>query len=218
MSRNKPPPTGAGRAGRLSWLNVGEAMAVLAVIIAGLSFWDAHRERTSVNQRERSEATARSAFVMVGTVGGQGREIDLRPLQSGEAVQSQRLVFPKAIVDHPIDVVAAQPRISADWIASGLNRLLDGANDKRAGHGRLPVAIETTYVSGDETLIDRSEYLVGYAWRDRFLAARRIDLEGLSLVRRSVRGDLGEAVERRWPSLAPKPPPPERQRAGSAPT
>ena len=213
-------PPGAGRTGRLSWITIGEAMAVLAVIIAGLSYWDAHRERAATNLKERSEATARSVFVMVGSVGGQGRQIDLRPLQNSEAVQSQRLVFPRAIVDHPIDIVAAQPRISADWVAAGLNRWLDRAHAKSTGQGRLPVAIVTTYVSGDQTLTDQSEYLVGYAWRDRFLAARRIDLQGLSLVRRSVRGDLAAAVDGRWMREAPAAPPtskPPDQTQGTAP-
>lgn len=216
-AQQSPPPGGRGGR-RFSWLTIGEVTAVLALIIAALGFWDAHRERAAVADRQQSQSRAESAFVMVGTVGAKGREIDLRALRSGQAIQSQRLVFPKAVVDHPIDLFADQPRILVDWIAPGLGRLLDEAHAAGSGKGRLPVAVITTYVADDETLTDRSEYALGYEWHDRFLAGRRIDLRGLSLVRRDLRGDPAAAVERRWSVVAPAPPKSAGHSSGSAPT
>lgn len=183
---------------RLSWLTVGEGAAVLAVIIAALSYWDAHREHGVAESQVQSQARAETAFVLVGSVDGKGREIALRALQSSEAIQSQRLVFPTAVLDHPVDIYAARPRIAADWIAPGLGRALDQGHAKGEGQGRLPVAIVTTYVEGGETRADRSEYAIGYAWRSRFLLGRQISLQGISLVRRGLTDDPQVAVDRRW--------------------
>ncbi len=193
--RSSPPER---RARRLSWLTVGEVAAVLAVVIAALSYWDAHRQRAVADSQVQSQARAEAAFVMVGSVDAKGREIALRALQPSEAIQSQRLVFPTAVLDHPVDIYAARPRIAADWIAPGLGRALDRGHAKGDGQGRLPLAVVTTYVEGGETHTDRSEYAVGYAWRSRFLLGRQITLQGISLVRRGLSGDPRAAVDRRW--------------------
>jgi hypothetical protein len=188
----------ARKARRLSWLTIGEAAGVLAVVIAALSYWDAHRERTVTESQVQSQARAEAAFVMVGSVDAKGREIALRALAPSEAIQSQRFVFPTTVLDHPVDIFAARPRIAADWVAPGLGRVLDRTHAKGDGQGRLPVAVVTTYVEGGETHADRSEYAIGYAWRSRFLLGRQITLQGISLVRRGVTGDLAAAVDRRW--------------------
>ncbi len=183
---------------RLSWLTVGEAAGVIAVVIAGLSYWDAHREHAVADSQTQAEARAQAAFVMVGSADAKGREIALRALQANQAIQSQRLVFPSVVLDRPVDIVAARPRIEADWIAPGLGRVLDRTHAKGDGEGRLPVAVVTTYAEGGETRVDRSEYAVGYAWRSRFLRGREIALQGISLIRRGLKGDPRAAVDRLW--------------------
>jgi hypothetical protein len=195
MERSPPP---VRRQGRLSWLTIGEAAAVLAVIIAALSYWDAHREHAVTESQVQSQSAAQTAFVMVGSADGKGREIALRALQPNEAIQFQRFVFPTVVLDHPMDIYAAKPRIEADWIAPGLGRVLDGARARGAGAGRLPVAVVTTYVEGGETHADRSEYVIGYAYHSRFLLGRQISLQGISLVHRGLTGDPRAAVDRRW--------------------
>lgn len=196
MGDAAPPP--GRRKGRLSWLTIGEAAGVLAVVIAGLSYWDAHREHAAADSQSAAEARAHAAFVMVGSADGKGRQIALRALQPNQAIQSQHFVFPADVLDHPVDIVAARPRIEADWIAPGLERALDRAHAKGDGEGRLPVAVVTTYAEGGDTLTDRSEYAIGYAWRSRFLLGRRIALQGISLIRRGLRGDPQAAVDRLW--------------------
>ena len=196
MGDSAPPP--GRRKGRLSWLTIGEAAGVLAVVIAGLSYWDAHREHAAADSQSAAEARAHAAFVMVGSADAKGRQIALRALQPNQAIQSQHFVFPADVLDHPVDIVAARPRIEADWIGPGLERALDRAHAKGDGEGRLPVAVITTYAEGGDTLTDRSEYAIGYAWRSRFLLGRRIALQGISLIRRGLRGDPQAAVDRLW--------------------
>jgi hypothetical protein len=200
----RSPPPGAKRRG-LSWLTVGEMAGVLAVVIAALSYWDAHRERTVTESQAQSQARAATAFVMVGSVDAKGREIALRALAPSEAIQSQRYVFPTVVMDHPVDIFAARPRIQADWITPGLGRVLDQAHAKGEGQGRLPLAVVTTYVEGGDTHVDQSEYAIGYAWRSRFLLGRQITLQGISLVHRGLSGDPRAAVGRRWAKEAATP-------------
>lgn len=183
---------------RLSWLSIGEAAGVVAVVIAALSYWDAHREHAVADSQSAAEARAQAAFVMVGTADAKGREIALRPLRSDQAIQSQHFVFPADILDHPVDIVAARPRIQADWVASGLGCALDGAHAKGDGEGRLPVAVVTTYAEGGETRVDRAQYAIGYTWRSRFLRGREITLQGISLIRRGLKGDPQATIDRLW--------------------
>jgi len=194
----EPAPPDRHRRRGLSWLTIGEAAGVLAVVIAGLSYWDVHRQHAVAEGQVQAEAQAQAAFVMVGSADAKGRQIALRPLRSDQAIQSQRYVFPTEVREAPVDIVAAKPRIEADWIAPGLGRVLDREHAKGGGEGRLPVVVVTVYVEGGETRTDRSQYAIGYAWRSRFLLGRQIALQGISLIQRGVKGDPRAAVDRRW--------------------
>ena len=66
------------------------------------------------------------------------------------------------------------------------------------GEATLPVGVIATYVQDGEMRTDQSIYRLGYAWRSRLLGGPRLALQGVSLVRRSVRGDLRTAVESAW--------------------
>lgn len=179
-------------------MNVGEAAAVLAVVIAALSYWDAHREHALAARQADAQARAHGVFVIKGAADPGGRRIELESLKPTQAIQSQRYVFPTAVLGHAMEVAAARPQIDVDWIAAGLGRALDEAHVKGDGEARLPVGIVTTYVEDGETRTDRSTYQIGYAYRSRFLLGRRITLQGISLVQRGNRGDLQDFVNRRW--------------------
>jgi hypothetical protein len=183
---------------RRLWINLGEGAAVLAVLISGLSYWDAHREHAVVERQALSQAQAQAAFVLTGTTENGGRQLALAPLKSTQAIQSQRYVFPAAVKADPVDVSAAQPRVEIDWIGSGLGRMLDDTHAGPGGESALPVAITTTYVEDGEMRTDRSLYRIGYAWQSRFLLGRHISLEGLSLIQRGITGDPKAVVDRQW--------------------
>ncbi|MGI9169257.1 MAG: hypothetical protein ACR2FH_03660 [Caulobacteraceae bacterium] len=215
MGKSPPSPPPVRERRRLSWLTVGEVAGVLAVAIAALSYWDAHRQHVESESQMRSQARAEAAFVVVGAADAKGSEIALRALASSQAIQSQRYVFPTEVLAVSVDGFA-RPRIEAAWIADGLGRALDRAHAKADGYGRLPVGILSTYVEGGETRADRSEYAIGYSWRSRFLLGRQIALQGISLVHRGLAGDARAAIDRRWardrPSGARASGPPETGR------
>ena len=190
------PPT-AKRPGRF-WLTVGEAAAVLGVLIAALSWWDSHRQHALATKQADAQAQVHAALVITGQADSGGSRIVLRPLKTDQAIQSQRYYFPTKVLDHAMEVSAAAPQIDADWIAAGLVRALDRAHAKGAGEALLPVGVVTTYVEDGETRADRSLYKIGYAWRPRFLLGRQIRLQGISLSQRGVGGDLQALVNQRW--------------------
>jgi hypothetical protein len=188
------------RRGRL-WLNIGEAAAVLAVIIAGLSYWDSHREHEAEARREAAQANQSNlatALALEGEAQTGGKRLALKSVNPGQVIESQHYVFPNAVLDHPVEVTAASPGIEAGWIAPGLVKTLDANKAPSKGSGRVPVAITTGYLSNGEVRQDRSLYVVGYAWRERFLHGREITLQGLAFRGRISAPDTQAAVEKAW--------------------
>lgn len=193
---------------RRFWLTVSEVVGVLALVIAGANFWESHHDHVAAEHHEAAQAQAQAAFVMTGAADAAGEKIMIDPLKSAQAIQSQRYVFPSAILAHEMEVSAAQPQIDAAWIEAGLRKALAAAHIKTAGEARLPVGVITTYVEDGDTRTDSSIYLVGYAYHPKFLSGMKITLQGLSLGKRSVKDDLLAEVNRRWraPATAPSAP------------
>ena len=183
------------------WLTVSELVGVLALVIAGLNFWDSHRERVRDQRREAAAdhvASARYAFVMSAQMEADGARLTFQPVDAAQVIQSQRYLFPRAVLDHAMEVSAAKPQVDLDWIAGGLRA--EVARARKAGAGAdgeaaVPVGVFTTYVQDGEMRTDQSIYSLGYAWRSRLLGGPRLALQGVSLVHREVRGGLRAAVE-----------------------
>ena len=183
---------------RRFWVTLGEAVAVLALVVAGLNYWDAHRARTTEAQQADVQARAKTAMVMTGSTDDAGDRVILQPLNAAQAVQSQRYLFPHEVLDHAMEVSAAKPQIDLPWIAAGLKHALDRDHAPATGEAQLPVGVITTYVQDGDTHVDRSLYRLGYSYRSGFLTGRKLTLQGVSLSRRSVAGDLQIQVEARW--------------------
>jgi hypothetical protein len=198
MSNPEAKPAPAPRRRQGFWLTVSEIVGVLALIIAGLNFWEGRRQHDEEAAREKARSQAAVAFVAVGEADAEGRAIDLRPLKAGQAIQSQRYDFPHDVLDHPVDIAAERPRIQADWIAGGLKRALDAAHAKPTGEARLPVVVETAYVEDGDSQSDVSLYRIGFAWKRGFLGGWQIRLQGIALARRNLAGDPAKALETRW--------------------
>jgi hypothetical protein len=64
----------------------------------------------------------------------------------------------------------------------------------------VPVGVVTTYVEDGEMKTDRSVYAVAAILQGRLLRGSRLQLDGISLQRRGVGGDLKAAVEAAWGS------------------
>ena len=175
------------------WLTVGEIVGVLALLLTALNYWESHKQHTDEVRQITAEKRTRSAFVVTGSAEGDGRRIVLRSMKTSQAIQSQRYYFPTDVLDHAMEVSAAEPRIELGWIEDGLRRLpLTRAT--KSGENTIPVAIRTTFVEDGDTRTDTSVYRIGYRWSPRLFGGPKIALQGIELSRRGIRGDPKAAL------------------------
>lgn len=182
------------------WVTLGEIVGIVALLIAGLGYWDSHRERTKADKAEavaEKKAAVRSTLLLRAT--GSGDRLTLTPAAGDQVIQSQTVILPTEIRGEPVRTTG-ESRIERGWLEHGViaarKRVGDLADD--AGDRRLPIGIETTYVADGESRTDRALYDVGYSVKTRLLRGDTLALQGLSLVRRVRTGDLRAAVDALW--------------------
>lgn len=194
-----PPST--KRATWWSWIHVSEVVGVLALVVAALGFWDNHNEHRQA-ERDRLAAEQRAvqapAFVLEGVADTSGARVTLRPARDDQVIQSQAFYFPRFIRGQVVQITGAA-RIESDWIAQGL-RKIGARSGPDAGDLRVPVGVSTTYLLDGDLKTDQSLYDLGYRLGPKFLGLgpARVVLEGLSVVRRDVRGDLQAATDQEF--------------------
>ncbi|CAN5545800.1 hypothetical protein BH10PSE4_BH10PSE4_45110 [soil metagenome] len=186
----------------IRWLTLAEIVAVAALVITGLSFWDSHRERVR-DDRERSVATSerraeaqaaarKMTFVMTGVREEGGEIVRLTSVNEGQVVQTQTLWFPAELRSDSVETTG-NPRLEVGWIEKGLRK-----HAGKARTGRVPVGVLTVFIEDGQTKTDRAVYQLGYSLHPRALRADKVELEGLSLARRNVAGDLQTAAGGLW--------------------
>jgi hypothetical protein len=179
------------------WLSLAELVGIVAVVIAALGYWDTHRERTQTAQERAAEAREKKAeaqagalklsFLMTGAPEGNGDRLRLTTVHSEQVIQT-----------------TGNPRIEAGWFEDGLAKALHARGDKRH-QGRLPVGVATSFIEDGQNKTDQAIYLIGYSTHPRVLRSDKVEMEGLSLVRRGVTGDLQAAVDALWSRQNPPP-------------
>jgi hypothetical protein len=186
----------------IRWLALSEVVAVAAVVIAGLGWWDNHRQHQQ-ELRDKAEAArerhaeerataARQSFILTGQASAE--RIRLAAVNPEQVIQMQTLVFPTPVREDDVQTTG-NPRIDRQWFEDGLKKARRGELPQE---GRIPVGIVTTYIQDGQTRSDRSLYLVGFSVKDRLLRGAQLQLEGLSVARRNVAGDLQRAVDALW--------------------
>lgn len=197
----------------LRWLSLAELVGITAVVIAGLGYWDAHRERDQTDRERAAEAREKQAeaqagalkhlFLMTGTPEGAGDRLRLATVHSEQVIQTQALTFPTEIRGDAVQTTG-NPRVEAGWFEGGLSKALHARDDKRH-QGRLPVGIVTSFIEDGQTKTDRAIYLVGYSTHPRVLRSDKVEMEGLSLARRGIGDDIQAAVDAMWTRQNPPP-------------
>jgi hypothetical protein len=171
---------------RRRWITLGEILAVIAVLISGLTLWNSYSERSASEAeraQEKQRQAARSRALVLKADGGRKR-LNLAAVDPAQAIQSQTIAFPSALGVKTIETLI-EPRIEAGWIEKAAKKARDaGAAGKASGDLRLPVAIGTRFVAGGETFEDIAIYDVGYRREGSLLGGSDVDLLGLSLVER----------------------------------
>lgn len=179
---------------RRRWITLGEVVGILALVVSGLSYWDAHRDRM-VTARADPASVRVMPLLLTGTLAADGERIDLKPAAVGQVVQTQTVFFPSTVHRDGVDTTG-NARIEASWFDAGLRAALKGRRI-HSGRHRLAVGLETVYVASGVTVTDRAIYDLGYSLHTRLLRPDAVAIEGVSLVRR-VAGDLRAQVDTRF--------------------
>ncbi|WP_232476049.1 hypothetical protein [Flavisphingomonas formosensis] len=192
---------------RRRWINLGEVLAVVAVMISGLTLWNSYQERAnSEADRAKSEqkADAQSGtLVLRATIAKEGRRLSLAAMAGDQAIQSQTISFPSALGVSPVDT-AGDPRIESGWFESELHKARKeaGLDEKSTGDARLPILVKTQFLSNGELKNDSAIYDLGYRISSGFLSGTDVRMRGLSLIRRGVTGDGQKQIDAIWDKQA----------------
>lgn len=195
------------------WLSLAELVGILAVVIAALGYWDTHRERTLTEreraaeaQEKRAEAKAgalKLSFLMTGAPEAGGDRLRLASVHPEQVIQTQAVSFPSEVRGDAVQTTG-NPRLEAGWFEGGLSKAQHARGPRKLAP-RMPVGIVTVFIEDGQTKTDRAVYLVGYSAHPRMLRADKVELEGLSLLRRGVGEDVQAAVDATWARENPPP-------------
>ena len=205
MAEGETPAQAAEAAAiRRRWITLGEILAVIAVLISGLTLWNSYSERSSTEAEkaaEKKEEAARSQALVLKAE-GRGKRLALSAFDPNQAIQSQTVAFPASLDVKPIETLI-EPRIEAGWIKAAVKKARDQGNaGKASGDARMPVSVTTRFVNGGRTFTDTAIYDVGYR-RDEGLLGSELELLGLSLVERVAARDARARLDSIWRERRP---------------
>jgi predicted xylose isomerase-like sugar epimerase len=191
---------------RRRWITLAEVLGVIAVLISGLTLWNAWRERSSDEADKaaaRAEAQAEAqALLLRATPDRDGRRLGLAAASAGQAIQNQNIAFPAPLGVAAVDTLI-EPRIEADWFEQALLRARHeaGRDEDSRGDERLPIAIVTTFFSGGRMYRDSAIYDVGYRVEGGGLfGGHHLRLRGISRVETVSPRTLQARLDALWAS------------------
>jgi hypothetical protein len=182
---------------RRRWITLGEAVAVIAVIISAATLWNSYQERKSAEAERaaaaQKETRAETALVLRARAVDDGKRLTLEAVDPEQVIQSQRVIFPSKLGVGAIET-AGDARIEARWIADALKK--GGAEKSKAGDMRVPVAIVSRFTTKGAVRTDAALYQLTYVREGHLLGGSSIRLRGLSLVERIPAARAQAAVDR----------------------
>jgi hypothetical protein len=193
---------------RRRWITLGEGLAVVAVLISGLTLWNSWSERSdsrAAKQVDEQRASSRAVTLVLTATASDDRTLSLKPGSADQSVQSQTIRFPTALGAAPADTTG-EPRIEAGWFERDLKKARDraGLPDDSRGDERLPIAVTTRFLVDGEAHEDVALYDLGYTITGRWLTGHSVTLRGLSLVSHANDSNAQTKLDARWATLFPK--------------
>lgn len=143
------------QAKRRRLINLGELIAIAALIISALGLWNSWSDRDP-NPAVVVEKARSIPLALRGKVSEDGKTLIIAPVEAGHALDSLTLTAPGK---SPVEL-GSEPSLSA----SAVEALLP--EGKKEGTGSLPVTVEASYI---EAGIERSgggRYRLDYRWVD----------------------------------------------------
>lgn len=140
---------------RRRWVNFGEMVAVLALIVsaAGLyNNWQSNRPGPT----EVVEKKAAIPLVLRGSVDRDGKAMTLAPVESSHALDSALLGFPGGTTV----AVAGDGRVTAAAVEGAM-----ATPRKKTGDGNIRITISAHYVEAGNERTSKRSYLLRYRWQ-----------------------------------------------------
>ena len=141
---------------RKSWISLGEAIALAALVISGLGLWltwkSSNEDKTTrvLEQRQAIPLTLR------GEVEGDGRSLVITPIEASHALQSLSITVKGA---DPIEL-GSDGRLSASDLERALGK--DALDTK--GTQSTSVRIQAHYVEAGADRRGGGQYRIRYRW------------------------------------------------------
>ena len=163
-----PDPQPTDQAKR-RWINLGEGVAVVGLVISGLALWN------SWSKDDRPAVVVEHAravpLALRGKVEDDGKRLAIAPVELGHALESLTLIVAGK---PPIDL-GSDPSLSADSV----QRLIpDGKKD---GAGVLPAQLDARYIEAGTERRSTARYRLTYRWTDGgLLSGHSLRLTGLT--------------------------------------
>lgn len=187
---------------RRRWITLGEILAVIAILISGLTLWNSWSERhdsVAARQVEAQAASNRAVTLVLTATASNDDMLALKPASAEQSIQTQIITFPKSLSLAPV-TTTGEPRVEAAWFERALKRARKDAGlpDDSRGDERLPVAVTTRFLVDGKMHEDIALYDIGYTIAGRWLSGHHVTLRGLSLVSKAKSANVQAKVDARW--------------------
>lgn len=146
------------QARRRRWINFGELIAVLALIVSAAGVWvswksSSHDEEPATVIEQRKPV----ALVLRGHAVNDGRALDISPVDSGHALESLTITLPgKSAID-----AGSDGRVDAGDVEAALSGHEKDAKDKTYS---VPVRVDARYVEDGTDRRGGGPYTLRYRW------------------------------------------------------
>ena len=159
---------------RRRWINLGELIAIAALIVSALGVWIAWKSSNDDRTTRVVEQRSTIPLQLRGSVDGDGRTLTITPADSSHALESLTITIKGAT---PVDV-GSDGRLSASDLEDAL-----GGREKESKDitHSVPVRISARYVEAGVDRRGGGSYLLRYKWEGGGLfGGRSLRLMGLS--------------------------------------
>ncbi len=159
---------------RRRWINLGELIAIAALLVSALGVWIAWKNSNQDKPTEVVERHSAVPLALRGTADGDGRTLTIVPADPSHGLQSLKVVIKGA---SPIDV-GSDGRLSASDVQAALQ-----GRDKEPKDVTLSVSvrIDARYVEAGTDRRGGGNYVLRYKWEGGGLfGGRSLRLVGLA--------------------------------------
>ena len=159
---------------RRRWINLGELIALAALIVSALGVWIAWKSSNEDKPTRIVEQRPAVPLALRGTPDSDGRTLTILPADPSHALESLKVTIKGA---SPIDI-GSDGRLSASDIEAALK---DRDKEAKGVAHSVPVRIDARYVESGTDRRGGGSYVLRYKWEGGGLfGGRSLRLVGLS--------------------------------------